>query len=128
MAQTVRNLPAVQKTWLGSVPRLGRSPGRGHGNPLQYSSLESPHGQRGLAGYRDGVAESDTTEQLSTKPHTLTNPLNLRAVRYLPPVTQLPLTYIRANFYSPLQVSPLFKSLLYSTSLCTKDLHWYLFP
>ena len=75
-----------------------------------------------------GRKESDTTEQLSTKPHTLTNPLNLRAVGYLPPVTQLPLTYIRASFYSPLQVSPLFKSLLYSTSLCTKDLHWYLFP
>ena len=60
MAQTVRNLPAIQKTWLGSVPRLGKSPGRGHGNPLQYSSLESPHGQRGLAGYHHGVAKSQT--------------------------------------------------------------------
>ena len=28
---------------LGSVPRLGRSPGGGHGNPLQYSYLENPH-------------------------------------------------------------------------------------
>ena len=26
----------------GSVPRLGRSPGEGHGNPLQYSCLENP--------------------------------------------------------------------------------------
>ena len=26
----------------GSVPGLGRSPGGGHGNPLQYSSLENP--------------------------------------------------------------------------------------
>ena len=25
-----------------SIPRLGRSPGRGHGNPLQYSCLENP--------------------------------------------------------------------------------------
>ena len=73
MAQTVRNLPAVQKTWLGSVPRLGRSPGRGHGNPLQYSSLESPHGQRGLAGYRDGVAKSRT--QLSNSaPNRIPSP------------------------------------------------------
>ena len=31
---------------LGSIPGLGRSPGEGHGNPLQYSCLESPHGQR----------------------------------------------------------------------------------
>ena len=27
---------------LGSIPGLGRSLGRGHGNPLQYSSLENP--------------------------------------------------------------------------------------
>ena len=31
---------------LGSIPALGRSPGGGHGNPLQYSCLENPHGQR----------------------------------------------------------------------------------
>ena len=27
------------------TPGLGRSPGGGHGNPLQYSCLENPHGQ-----------------------------------------------------------------------------------
>ena len=27
---------------LGSVPEFGRSPGEGHGNPLQYSCLENP--------------------------------------------------------------------------------------
>ena len=44
----------------------GRSPGGGHGNPLQYCCLEHPHGQRGLAGYSAwGPKESDTTEQLS---------------------------------------------------------------
>ena len=36
---------------LGLIPGLGRSPGEGHGNPLQYSCLENPHGQRSLAGY-----------------------------------------------------------------------------
>ena len=35
---------------LGSVPGLGRSHRGGHGNPLQYSCLENPHGQRSLAG------------------------------------------------------------------------------
>ena len=35
---------------LGSIPGLGRSPGVGHGNALQYSCLENPHGQRSLAG------------------------------------------------------------------------------
>ena len=27
---------------LGLIPELGRSPGGGHGNPLQYSCLENP--------------------------------------------------------------------------------------
>ena len=36
---------------LGSIPMLGRSPGGGRGNPLQYSCLENPHGQRSLVGY-----------------------------------------------------------------------------
>ena len=36
----------------------------GHGNPLQYSCLENPHGQKSLAVH--GVIESDTNEQLST--------------------------------------------------------------
>ena len=36
---------------LGSIPGLERSPGEGHGNPLQYSCLENPHGQMSLADY-----------------------------------------------------------------------------
>jgi len=48
---------------LGSIPGLGRSTGGGHGNPLQYSYLEKPHGQRSLVGYSPwGPKESDTTE------------------------------------------------------------------
>ena len=27
---------------VGSIPGSGRSPGGGHGNPLQYSCLENP--------------------------------------------------------------------------------------
>ena len=51
----------------GSITSLGRSPGEGHGNPLQYSCLENPHGQRSLAGYSPwGGKELDTTERLST--------------------------------------------------------------
>ena len=36
---------------VGSIPGLGRSHGEGHGNPLQYSCLENPHGERSLADY-----------------------------------------------------------------------------
>ena len=52
---------------LDSIPGLGRSPGGGRGNPLQYSCLENPPGLRSLAGYNPwGHKESDTTEGLST--------------------------------------------------------------
>ena len=51
---------------LGSTPGLGRSPGRGHGNPLQYSCLENPHGRKSLVGFSPwGCKESDTTEWLN---------------------------------------------------------------
>ena len=45
---------------LGSIPGLGRSPGGGHGNPLRYSCLENPHGQRSLAGYSPWGHKSQT--------------------------------------------------------------------
>ena len=48
---------------LGSIPELGKSPGGGHGNPLQYSCLENPQGQRSLVGYNPrSCKESDMTE------------------------------------------------------------------
>ena len=48
---------------VGLTPGLGRSPGGGHGNPLQYSCLKNPHGQRSLAGYRPwGHKELDMNE------------------------------------------------------------------
>ena len=49
----VKNPPASEKDTrdMDLIPGLGRSPGGGNGNPLQYSCLENPHGQRSLAGY-----------------------------------------------------------------------------
>ena len=35
----------------GLIPEQGKSPRGGHDNPLQYSCLENPPGQRSLAGY-----------------------------------------------------------------------------
>ena len=44
VALVVKNLPpnAGDTRDVGSVPGWGRSPGGGHGNPLQYSCLENP--------------------------------------------------------------------------------------
>ena len=68
VAQVVENLPtsagAAEDT--GSIPGLGRPPGGEHGNPLQYSCLENPHGESSLAGYSPrGCKEWNTTEGLS---------------------------------------------------------------
>ena len=46
---------------LGSIPGLGRFPGEGNGNPVQYSCLENP--MDGEAWCPWGRKESDTTEQ-----------------------------------------------------------------
>ena len=47
----------------GSIPGSGWSPGGGHDNPLQYSCLENPRGQRSLEGYSPwGHKESGTAE------------------------------------------------------------------
>ena len=51
---------------VGLIPGSTSYPGEGHGNPLQYSCLENPHGQSSLVSCSPlGHNESDTTEQLS---------------------------------------------------------------
>ena len=45
---------------LGSIPESGRSPGKGHGNPLQYSCLESPMGRGAWRATVHRVAKSQT--------------------------------------------------------------------
>ena len=45
---------------LGLIPGLGRSPGGGHGNPLQYSCLENPMDRGAWQATVHGVAKSHT--------------------------------------------------------------------
>ena len=61
---------------LGLIPGLGRSPGRGHGHPLQYSCLENLHGQRSLVGYSlrsPSVRHDWATKHSTTHTHTHTH-------------------------------------------------------
>ena len=44
---------------VGLIPGLGRSPGGGHGNPLQYSCLENPLDRGAWQATIHRVAESD---------------------------------------------------------------------
>ena len=52
---------------MGSILGLGRSPGEGHGNPLQYSCLENPMDKGARLAIVHRVAQSQTQQkQLST--------------------------------------------------------------
>ena len=66
VAQTVRKKSACNAGSPSLIPGSGRSPGAGHGKPLQYSCLENPK-DRGAwrATVHGGHKESDTTERLS---------------------------------------------------------------
>ena len=61
MAQTTKNLPAMQETW-GSLGQEDPLEGE-HGNPLQYSCLENPMGREAWRATVNRVTESDMTEE-----------------------------------------------------------------
>ena len=84
----VKNLPAnagdVRDT--GLIPGSGRSPGGGHGNPLQYSCLENPMHREAWRATVPGVTKSRTRlKQLSTRAHTHTYSRRGRAWRVVGP-------------------------------------------
>ena len=62
VALVVKNLPANAGDLrdMGSIPGLGRSPGEGHGNPLQYSCLENPMDRGAWQATVHGVTKSWT--------------------------------------------------------------------
>ena len=58
-SSAVKNPPANAGE-MGSIPELGRSPGEGNGNPLQYSCLGNPMGREAWWATVHGVAKSWT--------------------------------------------------------------------
>ena len=57
VAQMVKNLPAMQETWVLSLNQED-SPGEGNGSPLQYSFLENPMDRRAWWTVVHGVTKS----------------------------------------------------------------------
>ena len=70
----------------GLIPGLGRSPVGGHGNPLQHSRWENPHGQRNLVSYSAWGHKSWTRLSNQTTiescNHCSQETLNLFTIRY----------------------------------------------
>ena len=58
----VKNLPTSARNIrdVGSIPGSGRSPGGGHGDPLQYSCLENPMDRGAWQATVRRVAKSQT--------------------------------------------------------------------
>ena len=56
---------------MGLIPGLGRSPGEGHGNPLQYSCLENPMDRGVWQATVHGITK--VRHNLATKQHTHTH-------------------------------------------------------
>ena len=57
----VKNMPEMSRE-KGLIPGLGRFPGEGYGNLLQYSCLENPMGRGAWRATVHGVTELNTTE------------------------------------------------------------------
>ena len=69
--QSIKNPPAVQESAcsagdLGSIPGSKRSPGRGNGNPLEYSKMENPINREAWQATIHGVTRGG--HDLATKP------------------------------------------------------------
>ena len=60
IAQSVKNLPAMQQTWVRSLGQEVFFPGEGNGNPLQYSCLENPMDRGAWQFLVHGVTKSQT--------------------------------------------------------------------
>ena len=59
LAQTVKNLPAMQET-RGLIPGSGRSPGKGNGSPLKHSHPGNPVDKGAWGAIVHGVTKSPT--------------------------------------------------------------------
>ena len=80
-------------TWL--ISGLGRSPGKGNGNALQYSCLGESHGQRSLAGYSPlGCKESGKTEATEhAHKHLNCSKISFRFNRFVSLTSQVSLAF-----------------------------------
>ena len=73
VAWVVKNMPANAGDTrdMGSIAESVRSPGAGHGNPLQCSCMENPKERGAWSATLHGVAESEMTERVHTMLETI---------------------------------------------------------
>ena len=87
VAPVVKNLPANTRHVkdVGLIPRSGRSPGEGNGNPLQCSCLDNPMDRGARQFSQEGHKESDTTQATQQQQLVYVNPsILIYQPHYLP--------------------------------------------
>ena len=85
------------------IPGLGRSPGGGHGNPLQYACLDNPTDRGVWQAVVHGVAESDTRKSAE---HTRTQVEDSREQNSSPVLTKLVNWGKRQVLYGKVKLAP----------------------
>ena len=123
MALVVKNLPVNEGDIRdsGSIPRSGRSPGGGHGNPLQYFCLENLMDRGAWQATVDGVTR--VGHDLATKPPTTCMKCSLGSL-YWRDLIFFILLFSSISFHWSLRKA--FLSLL--AILWHSAFKWYIFP
>ena len=79
---------------MSSIPRLGRSPGEGNGNPLQYSRLKNPMDRGPWQATVHEVTKSQTGLSMHARIKNVENSLWMRPIQVLQNALEPPLGLI----------------------------------
>ena len=116
---------------LGSIPGLGRSPGEGNGNPLQYSCLENPM-DRGEPGGLQSMGSQRVRHDLATFTHSsilhmvmLVSMLLFPYISPSPLLSPSPLAYSLCLFLHGYPVNKFFSTI--SIYMCQNMIFIFLF-
>ena len=111
-------VPVCSAGDLGSIPGLGKSPGEGNGNPLQYSSLENPMDGGASWATVHGIAKSWTRLSDSTfLYYTLLASLVAQMVKSLSAIQE-------TRVWSPGEEDPLEKEMASHSSILAWKIPW----
>ena len=123
VALVVKNLPANAGDIrdMDLIPGSGRSPGRGHGNPLQYSCLENPMDRGAWQATVPGITKSGTQTEETWCPHTPRVLKKLKIEWSYDPAIPLLGTYLRKIIIWKDAFTPMFTAALFTIAYTWKQ-------
>ena len=106
---------------MGLIPGWERSPGGGHGNPLQYSCLENPMDGGAWWATVHGVTKLDTTESAHACPRP--SGLCIRSIFMCPCILRFHFFFVKTASYPLLFCNLLSHDLTMEMFSCRRTLH-----